>query len=268
MKKINFFAGFFALLLCVGFTSCDNDDDSNAENAGTDNVFPEGTKKVATMSNSYETKTFNYNDGKLVSVKEGKDGNITFEYSGNAVIMTSVYTGGSSTDKSVYTLNIGSNGFATNGTVVYIDGDKKESANYSFSYSGDYLTAVNITDGEGYDNYKITWENGNITKVVNEYKYTDEGKEDSGTYTTKATYGEDLNVANLSFFDELADLDELEYAYYAGLLGKSTKNLLKSDVQTGDGSPYTTNYTYELNSDNYPISITTGGYDKTTYTYK
>lgn len=268
MKKINFFAGFFALLLCVGFTSCDDDDDNNAEGAGTDNVFPEGTKKVATTNDGYETTTFNYSDGKLISVKSGQNENITFEYSGNAVIMTSVYTGGSQIEKTVYTLNIGSNGFATNGTATYTYGNEKESGNFSFAYSGGYLTAINTTGEEGYDNYKITWENGNITRVVNEYRFKDEDGEDSGTYTTTATYDGNLNVANISFFDELVDLDELEYAYYAGLLGKTTKNLLKSKVETGDSSPYTTNYTYELDANGYPISITENDYSKTTYTYK
>ena len=268
MKKSNFLVAMFAMVLFIGFTSCGEDDENNGENAGTGNVFPEGTKRLASINDSYETATFTYDGDKLVSVKEGNEQIITFNYTGNTVVMTSVYRD----EKEIYTLNIGSNGFATSGSVKFIDSDGSEdNGSFTFKYDGDYLTAIETTGDYGYDNYKLTWSDGNITKVVNE------SKEDSYPITTNtytSIYDTKINTAGLSFFEEVGtDVDDLEYAYYAGLLGKSTKNLLKS---TDDGDGYVYSYSYELNSDNYPTKVTesysyNGGSSSSssrTYTYK
>lgn len=248
MKKIKFLASLLAMALCVSFTSCGDDEENNGENAGTGNVFPEGTKKLASISDSYETATFTYDGSKLVSVKEGNDQTITFVYTGNTVVMTSIYKD----EKEIYTLNIGSNGFATDGSVRFIDNDGSEdNASFAFKYDGDHLVALETTGDYGYDNYRLTWKDGNITKVVNEYK---EDKYPVETNTSTSTYYDTkLNTAGLSFFEEVGtDVDELAYAYYAGLLGKSTKNLLKS---TDDGDGYVYSYTYELSTNNYPTKI-------------
>lgn len=235
------------MALCVSFTSCGDDEENNGENAGTGNVFPGGTKKLATINYGNETATFTYDGSKLVSVKEGNDQTITFNYTGNTVVMTSIYKD----EKEIYTLNIGSNGFATSGTVKLIDNDGSEdNASFAFKYDGDRLTEIAVTGDYGYDNYKLTWKDGNITNVVNEYQ---EDNYPVKTNTNTSTYDTELNTAGLSFFEEVGtDVDELEYAYYAGLLGKSTKNLLKS---TDDGDGYVYSYTYELSTDNYPTKI-------------
>lgn len=255
MKKIKFLASLLAMALCVSFTSCGDDEENNGENAGTGNVFPEGTKKLASISDSYETATFTYDGSKLVSVKEGNDQTITFVYTGNTVVMTSVYrhsnNGTTEEEKDIYTLNIGTNGFATSGTVKLIDNDGSENkGSFAFKYDGDRLTEIAVTGDYGYDNYKLTWKDGNITNVVNEYQ---EDNYPVKTNTNTSTYDTELNTAGLSFFEEVGtDVDELEYAYYAGLLGKSTKNLLKS---TDDGDGYVYSYTYELSTNNYPTKI-------------
>lgn len=243
MNKIKFLASLLSMAVCISFTSCD-DDENNADNTGTGNVFPEGTKLISTINDGYETTTFNYDSGKLISVKEGNEKEITFKYEGDDVIMTVTYK--EDNDKEVVTLNIGSNGFATGGHTS--DGDT-----FAFTYTGDYLTAFTMTDGEYEedDSYQLTWENGNITKVTRQYP----GDNNSVvTRVSTSTYETELNKAGLSFFEEVTiDLDELEYVYYAGLLGKSTTNLLKS---TDDSDGYAYSYSYELNADKYPTKMT------------
>lgn len=263
MKKINFLASLLAMVLCIGFTACGDGDDSddNGEGAGTGNVFPEGTKRLASIIDGRQITSFTYDGDKLVSVKDGDDVNITFEYKGNAVVMTSTYTytngEATLTDKNIYTLNIGSNGFATSGTMKYIDANGSEdNASFTLRYEGDHFVALEIRNDGSYDNYALTWANGNITQVVNRYK--EEGY-DEETNKMTASYQSEANTAGLSFFEETgADVDELEYAYYAGLLGKSTANLLKSTMEpvSGGVNGGTTTYAYELNADNYPIKIT------------
>lgn len=276
MKKFNLWASMIALFLCVGFTSC-GDDDNNAENAGTGNIFPEGVKKVATISDAYGGVTkFTYADNKLVSVDDG-DSKYTFAYSGNTVTMTSIYEYGNSKDTEVYTMNIGSNGFISHGTGVYTEVYNNETytsnTTMSFSYDKDgHLTTVQInekdSDGDEYTTkIQLTWEDGNITKTVENWTEKEDGDTDSGTNTRTFTYGGEVNKIGFSFFDEVVDLDELEYAYYAGLLGKSTKNMLKSvkSVDEGDYS-YTSNYSYEFDGD-YPTVFNSDG-SKYKYTYK
>lgn len=251
MKKVKFFASLLAFALCIGFTSCGDDegDGKNGENAGTDNVFPADTKKLSSIEDEYNSKvTFTYDGNKLVTVKDGSEQTITFTYSGNTVVMKSVYRNETET----YTLNIGSNGFINDGTIEYVgeDGSKDRGA-LTCKYNGDYLIEIEMSDNESSDNYKITWTDGNITKVVNRYEEVNYPVEPS-TYTSK--YTTEANVAGLSFFEEAGvDMDELEYAYYAGLLGKSTKNLLKSQ---DDGDGYVYSYSYEFNADKYPTKIT------------
>lgn len=58
------------------------------------------------------------------------------------------------------------------------------------------------------------------------------------------------------------DMDEMRYAYYAGLLGKATKNL---PVKLVDNENYTQNFTWTLNSSGYPISFKRADYD--TYSF-
>ena len=277
MKKFNLWASMIALFLCVGFASCGDDDDNNADNAGPGNVIPTDIKKVVSIRNSYETIKFTYANGKLASVEE-EDSKYAFAYSGNTVTITCTYSYDPS-DKDVYTMNVGSNGFLKDGTAVSTETYNGETytstAHVSFSYDKEgHLTAINTNskDSEG-DEYtsktEFIWENGNITKTIESWREKTEGGEDSGKSTRISTYSKEENTACISFFDEVADLDELEYVYYAGLLGKSTKNLLKSMKSISeDGSEnYVTNYSYKLDSDNYPTTVTIDNQDNF-YTYK
>ena len=50
------------------------------------------------------------------------------------------------------------------------------------------------------------------------------------------------------------DMDEMQYAYYAGLLGKATKNLPVKLVDN-DNENRIDNFTWTLNSNGYPISF-------------
>ena len=271
MKKFNLWASMIALFLCVGFASCGDDDDNNADNAGTGTVFPEGTKKLVSINDGDETTTFKYADGKLVSVQAGSE-RYTFSYSGSKVTMV----GQSSSDKIIYTMNIGSDGFITGGTGVYTETYEGETyedkSNFSFSYKNGYLTGMDVNSSanngdKGSGTYRFTWENGNLIKTVSEWSSTEEGVKEEWGETYTATYGSDLNVANISFFDEVADLEDLEYAYYAGLLGKSTKNLLKTVVNQYESYSDTHNYSYTFNDDKYPVKVIIDGHSNT-YTYE
>lgn len=282
MKKLNLLVSLIALFLCVGFVSCGDDDDNNAENAGTGTVFPEGTKKIASIGSGSDAVIFTYNDGKLVSVREDSRSIYKLVYSGSKVTVTYEYTSSSSNDSEtmVYTMNIGSNGFVTGGTAVETDvyQGKTDVTNYSysFSYKDNYVTVMeaNSTDnigGMSSSNINLTWDNkGNLVRCVSTYEDNEDGHIHKDTETYTATYGTESNVAGLSFFDEVGDFDEMEYLYYAGLLGKSTSNLLKSVTDVSSDSPSgsdVTNYTYTFDDNKYPTAMIENGY-AVTFTYK
>ena len=52
----------------------------------------------------------------------------------------------------------------------------------------------------------------------------------------------------------MSNMDEMDYAYYAGLLGKATKNLPVKLVNN-ENDTYNDNFTWTLNSNGYPISL-------------
>ena len=51
------------------------------------------------------------------------------------------------------------------------------------------------------------------------------------------------------------DSDDVLYAYYAGLLGKATKDLPVKLVDNKHDTQYTQNFSWTLNSAGYPISF-------------
>lgn len=214
---------FACLFILISFISCNDDSSSEKSYTG---------KKLFRI---YEyVKDDNWNDwggneleydkqGRLVKVWryyegiKGEDGKVViFDYSGNTVIMR--YRG----SESIFT--IGKNGYAAS----CVSGKE----DYMFTYSADgYLTEIEYNSVIGNMSYSYIWEDGNMLRYIF-YKEGDVSK------TVDFVYDDSMvNIYNLipkfdetswgiTWFEPYNDL--LEWAYYAGLLGKSTKNLAKS----------------------------------------
>lgn len=253
MKTIRFSGmALMAILLSVGFTACssDNDDDNNGGGNGkasASSVFTGGLpKSVAGMSLTYNS------DGTLASITNGGE-RVSFEYgsgtravAANTVRMT-IYDEDEMYASFDMTLN--SNGYVKSATETnYDEGDVET---WEFGYNSDgQLNYMKRSEG-GNEVTNITYSNGNIvkTKMVSEDDLEDEGFECS------ITYGETLNKGCIMLFDATLgiDMDEMAYAYYAGMLGKPTKNLPKSSI---DGNGYTTTFTWSLNDSGLPTKLT------------
>ncbi len=92
-----------------------------------------------------------------------------------------------------------------------------------FKYNSDgQMCWMKRTEG-GNELTDITYKDGDIVKVVQT------SETDSDVYTTTINYGDNLipNKCGAMFFDYCfaIDLDEMDVAYWAGLLGKATKHL-------------------------------------------
>lgn len=68
-----------------------------------------------------------------------------------------------------------------------------------------------------------------------------------------------MNKGNIMLFNTTfgIDIGAMKYAYYAGLLGKATKNL---PVQFIDKNGNKTNFTWTVNSNGFPTTMTSGSH--------
>lgn len=246
---------------CIGFASCSNDekDEPNGDGGNEEvvvnpsKVFTAGVhKQVGTMSVVTDAK------GLITSMNNAEDGvKIVFSYPNMSraesydVVMDVDDDG----DKTTFNMLLNEMGFVKYCKQIESDGDIEE---WWFEYNSDgQLTKMKRSEG-GNEATEITYENGNITKV------TMRSEDDGGDYAIG--YGSSMieNKGCIMLFDETygIDMDEMEYTYFAGLLGKATRNLPESNVYTGfdpDGESYKCDkaFTWAMNSDNLPVMLTT-----------
>lgn len=237
MKQFKFLAmAIFAMIMSIGFVACSSSDDDDNNGGGS---ITNG-KKLVSISSEYETIKFTYGeDGKLIRASYGDSYGdseyINLDWSGNTITLTTH----ASWNENPCTITL-DNGKISKAT----DGEET----YKTTYSGNYISQIT-----GYNINKYTWENGNIVKYE---EVDDEGKTKYNTctyYTDKPNKHSVFDVDALGFDDGiLAEYGNLLIMAHPTLFGLSNKNLLKS-VTRNDG--YTYSFTYELDSDGYPIKI-------------
>lgn len=265
MKLFKTMATIALVASSIGFASCSDDKnepaDGNDRNDGQEmvvnpsNVFTTGVpKQVGSMSITTGA------NGLVTAMSDPEDGvKITFTYPTMSradsydVIMTKEEDG----DKDIFNMLLNEAGFATYCKQIESDGNVEE---WWFDYNADgQLIMMKRSEG-GNEVTEITYSNGNITAV----KMRSEDDGDGGDHII--SYGSSLieNKGCIMLFDETfgIDMDEMAYAYFAGLLGKATKNLPASNSYTSfepQGEPYSYNktFTWSLNAANLPTLLTT-----------
>ena len=270
MKKFFYLSSLlFAFLACPLLTSCGDDDDDNGGNNGTENGGVVNPRNVFTAGLPKQVNGFDIhtNSQGLVTSIEGTDPEegryitITFEYLQQ--------TKGEASDFDVImTINEGDDYTATCSMVLNDKGfvsycNEEEFSSYDddssyqtwkFEYTKDgHLNKMTRSEGKN-EVTAITYENGDITKVKTA---TDDSEKESVTkvfYTNSKIDEMILNKGCVMLFDETfdIDMDEMMWAYYAGLLGKATKHLpLLSIDDEGDEIEYR----WKFNKDNMPLSF-------------
>lgn len=267
MKKIITMAYLSAAVLgaTMTFSSCSNDNNDNNGNDTPNTVVNPKTVFTGGLPKSVAGMTIQTNDKGQVSAIQAEDEKITFEYiepttrAANSpnVIMTVE----NSEEKLVCNLFLNKNGFVTHcdGTTYYKykskDGDAPTHETWDFTYNkdGQLLTMFRSDDNE---KTNITYENGDIVSISNEWTGETEKDLYKVYYTSPSVSSPIPNKGCLMFYDSMlhVDMDEMEYAYYAGVLGKATKNL---PVRIDNGN-HIENFPWKLNSAGYPISLTDG----------
>lgn len=259
MKKILTMAFLTAAVMgaILTVTSCSKDNNNEPEAVAVVNpqkVFMGGLpKSVAGMTIQTNEK------GQIISMKSA-DKNIIFKYTEAAtrsmapspdVIMTVT---GRDINKVVCNLYLNKDGYVRKcDKIDYYYEDRPETNHmYNFSYDRDgHLVEATIKGGE--EVWSWIYENGDITRV----ERTDHGKKDDEPwklYYISASYSSPIaNKGYLMLFNENipADFDELSLAYFAGMLGTSTKHLPLRVVESGHES----SFSWTLNESGYPTSL-------------
>ena len=255
-------------------TSCSKDNSDEPEQKmvnGTDvnprNVFPLGLPKKL----SEKVLTLN-EKGQLIQLAEPNDDErITFEYKDVALGSTQapqvILTETDEPDKHVYELYLNRNGFVTHAKETHYRNDHiAGKATWDFAYNADNQ----LKDAKCSADKKhivLEYQNGNVVKTTT----TAAGKPTEVTtitYATASTRRIENKTGVMLFATTLdADLDYLEAAYYAGLLGKPSKNLPLQSEKSGDkanlkwtldsnGNPTALNQSFSNSSENFRISFT------------
>lgn len=263
--------------LTVGTTmmaSCSKDNSDEPEQKmvnGTDvnprNVFPLGLpKKISEIVLTLNEK------GQLVQFSEpnSKD-RATFEYKDVALGSTQapqvILTETDEPDKYVYELYLNRDGFVTHAKETHYSNDHIiGKATWDFAYNADnQLKDVKCSADKKH--IVLEYQNGNVVKtttttVVKPTEVT------TITYATASIRPIENKTGVMLFATTLdADFDNLEVAYYAGLLGKPSKNLPLQSEKSGDkatfkwtldgnGNPTVLNYSFSNLSENFRFPFT------------
>ncbi|WP_276894868.1 DUF4595 domain-containing protein [Hallella bergensis] len=235
---------------CMNFTSCSNEEDEPNSGVGNGTVNP-----ATVFTNGIPQKVGGMNltvnsDGLVSALTDGSV-KVTFEYpcmsranDTDVVMNVSDYEG-----ERVISINLNDLGYSKYWKCVYDDGDIDE---YWFEYNSDgQLKKIKIQNSEGGGTVEYTYENGNI--ISSKMTPSDGG-------TMKISYGSTpiKNVGSVMILGMfgIGD-DDMQYAYYAGLLGKATVSLPIKNEAYFDGKSSVENYTWTINDKGLPTKLTT-----------
>ena len=240
--------------VCISLGACSNDEQDETDNekgSGTSGVVDpskvftgERPKAVAGMSIAYNTEG-------LVTGINDKDGTkVTFEYHNvTRAVDKSRYVRMTVVDDEtfVFDMVLNEQGFVKHCDEIDTD-DGTDT--WDFEYTEDGLMNYMKRSEGGNEVTRVTYQNGDAIKMTMVSEDDPDDSQEADIYYTSDKVTTPIeNKGCLMLFDNAlrVDLDEMEYAYYAGLLGKATKHL---PVKNSD---YTLNWT--LNDKGYPTQL-------------
>ena len=253
------------MLATVSFTavSCGDDDDDNkfGSNPTPDKVFTEG------MPTEVDGATFVKDaQGRVTSIKEGTE-TVSFNYTpvsrATNYDMTMTITDTDFKDyKTVYFIQLNEMGFIKYALEVNSDedGEDPDTDTWEFKYNSDGQM-IYMARSENEDDIYMTYKNGDLVEIK------DVDRNDKSTSTNTISYTSDkvktaiANKGNVMLFKDIFDLDmdDMDVAYYAGLLGRATKNLPIKNFDDYYNSGM--EYTWTLDKNQYPVKVVGAEYN-------
>ncbi|MEY8685224.1 DUF4595 domain-containing protein [Bacteroides sp. AN502(2024)] len=249
--------GMALLALCMNFASCSNDDDEN--NAGGTVVSGKLLLRMTTTDSGNRPFQFNYNEKRqLTSIPVTPwDEKLDIEWLNSKVLAKTVRTSDNSSLEEAYFTIDKEKGVVTHTDVMWV-GDYRGLQTTTLTYDKDN----HLIKTSGAHKCTWSWENGNVVKFT---LYSNDGV--TIDHTCTFTYHTDkenkhpvMDIEWVGFYytstTEMADKLFVVHPY---LLGTPNKNLLKSVTRTdychNPKREWTTSFTYEFDSDGYPIKV-------------
>ena len=261
MKKSIRLVLFVITLGCSALISCGNDNKTIEPDKPTTptevnplNVFTGGVPL------SYGEYNILKNVKGQVSAIQANNGDekITFEYmestSNNANTPNVVMTLESKDEKLVLNLFLNKEGFVKHCDETEYHRDdlsQKETWDFTYNNNGQLLTMFR---SEGNERTTIKYEAGNIVSTTEKAVNGTRNKTHKVYYTSQSVPSPIVNKGCIMLFDTTLgiDMDEMQYAYFAGLLGKATTHL---PVRLIDNEGQEETFTWRLSTSGYPTSM-------------
>lgn len=277
MKSLFKYAAMAVLAtVSCSLASCsddDNDDPKRPDAPVIDQVFPEGVPsqigdtKIVRNSNGQVTK-IETKDESYTSTAEFEYG--TFSRATEFQVKLTQYDSYDPTDKTVIYMQLNDKGFVKYALEVYSDPEYSDDE-WWFEYNADgQLNYLKRTEGDN-EVTRITYTNGDITSRATTSDDHQTPSIYNISYTDNNVKRPIANKGGIMLFDDLfqIDMDEMEVAYYAGLLGKATKNLpVRQQYAGSDNDGEYTSIEWTLNANGLPTLLNIkevnpwGGYDE------
>lgn len=248
-------------------SSCSNKNDDDWIIEGWPDPVTIDLSKVFTngMPKEVDSMTIQTDDNGLVTGIKTKEETVSFKYNNTktrVIVIPNVFMKVERNGKAtVYIMYLNNNGFVRE-CMIQQKGNTKEDT-WRFTYNDNDQLINIIHSADDYKEFTLTYKDSNISEIETKtiVSQTTTRKKDTCkvAYTSDTTPAPIVNKGNIMLFNTTfgIDMGAMKYAYYAGLLGKATKNL---PVQLIDKNGNKTNFTWTVNSNGFPTTMTSGSH--------
>ena len=153
------------------------------------------------------------------------------------------------------------NGFVIRCVIEQKENTKEDTWRFTYNDNDQLINIIHSADN--YKELTLTYKDSNISEIETKtiVSQTTTRKKDTYkvAYTSDTTPTPIVNKGNIMLFNTTfgIDIGAMKYAYYAGLLGKATKNL---PLQLIDKNGNKNNFTWTVNSNGFPTAMTSGSH--------
>ena len=222
-------------------------------------VFTNGMPKEA------DSMTIQTDDRGLVTGIKTKDETVSFKYDNiktRVIVIPNVFMKVERNgDTTFYRMYLNNNGFVRGCMIEQKENTKEDTWRFTYNDNDQLINIIHSADD--YKEFTLTYKDSNISEIETKtiVSQTTTRKKDTCkvAYTSDTTPTPIVNKGNIMLFNTTfgIDMGAIRYAYYAGLLGKATKNL---PVQLIDKNGNKTNFTWTVNSNGFPTTMTSGSH--------
>ena len=217
------------------------------------------------MPKEVDSMTIQTDDRGLVTGIKTKDETVSFKYNNTktrAIVIPNVFMKVERNgDTTFYRMYLNNNGFVRECMIQQKGNTKKDTWRFTYNDNDQLINIIHSADD--YKEFTLTYKDSNISEIETKtiVSQTTTRKKDTCkvAYTSTATPAPIVNKGNIMLFNTTfgIDIGAMKYAYYAGLLGKATKDL---PVQLINKSSNKTNFTWTVNSNGFPTAMTSGSH--------